>query len=530
MGNKGFFKDTDIYKLTGRMVVFVVLMIALCRLTRGYIMPLYAIVGACCAFANYLGWSLVFFVLIPFFAVLNPMLVGNGTPLYGYSLRFGSLFIGVILAIHGASRQGQHRLPLIGIIPFLMVAAISSADGWAPQVSYMKLINFIVFLFGLWYGTQNLDQRPKDVLLLRSTFLALSCFVIFGSVVTIAVPSVGYAMNLRHAMLEGGAEYAADVLREMRAADAVTLFCGVTNHSQTLGVYAPIIVAYTLSDMLFLERRFRWLHVSVAVLALPLCYMTRSRVGLLSMMAALFFVGFYAAHRIPLPTAVKHRLNNAVWAGMGMVLLVVVVAQLTSGTMSKWLRKTGDTEGDNRSLGEAVTSSRMGLIEQSMSEFRRRPLLGMGFQVAEYTPIMVAHQKGLVLSAPIEKGVTPVMVLGETGIIGEFFFLVFLGTFYSVCARRKYYVTISLFSVFFVANLAEATMFSPGGDGGFQWIISVVGGFTIDTYLLYRRQMERTWSAIGFQMAPAFEMVEDRSGRRRLVASHREVRRYGVSG
>ena len=70
-------------------------------------------------------------------------------------------------------------------------------------------------------------------------------------------------------------------------------------------------------------------------------------------------------------------------------------------------------------------------------------------------------------------------------------------------------------------------MFSPGGGGGFQWIMSVVGGFTIDTYILYRRQMERAWSAIGFQMAPAFELVEDRSGRRRLVESRREVKRYG---
>ena len=522
MGNKSFFKDTDIYKLTARMVVFVVLMIALCRLTRGYIMPLYAFIGACCAFTNHLGWSLVFFVLMPFFAVLNPILVGNASSLYIHSLRFGSLLIGVILALHGASRQGQHRLPFIGMIPFLMVAAISSADGWAPLVSYMKLINFVVFLVGIWYGTQNLDQRPKDVLLLRSMFLALSCFVIFGSVATIAVPSVGYAMNLRNAMLEGGAEY---------TSDAVTLFCGVTNHSQTLGVFAPIVAAYTLSDMLFLERRFRWLHVAVIVLALPLCYMSRSRVGLLSMMTALAAVGFYAAHRIPLPTAVKHRLNNAVWAGIGMVLLVAVVAQLTSGTMSKWLRKTGDTEGDNRSLGEAVTSSRMGLIEQSMYEFRRRPLLGMGFQVAEYTQDFVARQKGLVLSAPIEKGVTPVMVLGETGIIGEFFFLVFLGTFYGVCTRRKYYVTVSLFSVFLVANLAESTFFSPSGDGGFQWIMCVVGGFTIDTYLLFRRQLEQQWASMGFQMTvPAFELVEDASGRRRLVESRSMVRRYGLKG
>ena len=60
MGTNNFFKDTDIYKLTARMVVFTVLMIGLCRLTRGYIMPVYALVGVLCALANQLGWALVF--------------------------------------------------------------------------------------------------------------------------------------------------------------------------------------------------------------------------------------------------------------------------------------------------------------------------------------------------------------------------------------------------------------------------------------------------------------------------------------
>ena len=68
-----------------------------------------------------------------------------------------------------------------------------------------------------------------------------------------------------------------------------------------------------------------------------------------------------------------------------------------------------------------------------------------------------------------------------------------------------------------------------GGIGGIIWIVSAVGGFTIDTYLLYRRQLEQQWAMMGFQMtAPAFELVEDASGRRRLVESERTVRRYGL--
>ena len=68
------------------------------------------------------------------------------------------------------------------------------------------------------------------------------------------------------------------------------------------------------------------------------------------------------------------------------------------------------------------------------------------------------------------------------------------------------------------------------GAGGILWMIGVVGGFTIDTYLLFQRQLEQQWSAMGFVMvAPTYErMVEDRSGRKRVVEESREVKRYGV--
>ena len=279
--------------------------------------------------------------------------------------------------------------------------------------------------------------------------------------------------------------------------------------------------------MLLLERRFRWLHLAIIAFALPLTYMTRSRVGLVSLISAFVAGGFYAARKVDLPGRVKAHLNNGLLLGMVILLLGAVVIQIRGGYMSQWIRKTSDVSGDRRSLGEALTSSRFGLMDNSMYEFRRNPLLGSGFQVAEYTQDLVRGNKGLILTAPVEKGVLPVMVLGETGILGEICFVIFLVSFYGTCVLRKYMVTLALFTVFFVTNLGEATMFSPGGIGGILWMISVVGGFTIDTYLLYRQQMEQQWGGIGFQMMPAFELVEDSSGRKRMVESRHEVKRYG---
>ena len=518
MGTIGTFKDTNIYKATLRMFFFVCLMIGLCRLTRGYIMPIYTLVGVCCAFGNHLGWALVFYVMMPFFVILNPALVGNESSLYGLSIRLGPLLIGLILAMQGASREGQHRLPLFGIVPFLMAAAISSVDGWAPSISFAKLVNFSVFILGIWFGTQNLQQRPKDVLLLRSYYLAMATLLVFGSVVTIAIPSIGYATSLSMALREGGVELAKETLRRMQADSMMTLFCGITNHSQALATLLPMAVGFALSDMLLLERRFRWLHLGIVVLALPLTYMTRSRIGLVSMVAALYMCAIYAARNIQLPAYLRARLNRGIMVGGGVLVGVVIVSQLTTGSMSRWMRKTEGTEEDRRSLGEAMTSSRMGLLEQSLYEFRRNPLFGSGFQVDENTPELVKSSRGLIISAPIEKGVAPVMVLGETGIFGEACFIIFLATFYGSCVRRKYVVTLSLFTIFFVSNMGEATIFSPGGGGGVMWMMSTVGGFALDTCVLYFRQGEQPWMMKGTPIAPyAFEMVEDRSGRRRMV-------------
>ena len=147
----------------------------------------------------------------------------------------------------------------------------------------------------------------------------------------------------------------------------------------------------------------------------------------------------------------------------------------------------------------------MGLIGLSMRDFKRNPMIGMGFQVAEYT----RHQtrgRGFVISASIEKGVLPVMVLGETGVLGAALFFLFLASFYYACSQRKYYITITLFSVFLVTNMGEATFFSPGGGGGFLWMMCVVGGFSLDTILLYRSNLETAWQ----QMAAAQQIMAQR--------------------
>ena len=106
-----------------------------------------------------------------------------------------------------------------------------------------------------------------------------------------------------------------------------------------------------------------------------------------------------------------------------------------------------------------------------------------------YHQELYQKSNGLILSASIEKGVLPTMVLGETGILGCITFGFFLISFYATCNRKRLYVTATMFTLLLVANMGEATFFSPGGIGGVLWILTVLGGFIIDTVLLYDRSV-----------------------------------------
>jgi hypothetical protein len=191
---------------------------------------------------------------------------------------------------------------------------------------------------------------------------------------------------------------------------------------------------------------------------------------------------FYTSKKINVPSNVRHSIKNILFVFFAMCVVGAVVFEIRDKSISRWLRKTDDVTADSRSWKEALTSSRMGLIEQSMMEFRRNPTFGSGFQVAWYTKEQYeAVGGGFVISAPIEKGILPMMIIGETGIVGAVTFAFFCIGFICVCIKKHYFVMLNLFAVFFVINMGEATFLSPGGGGGIEWVICVAGGFLLDT-------------------------------------------------
>ena len=439
------------------------------------------------------------YLMVLMFIVINPNICSINSTLASTALRLGLPLISIALTMSGLMRKGNLRLPLGGLLAYLMAAVISSATGWAPLISYLKMVNFLVFFLGIWFGTQNMQNNPDEVLKLRAGFFAISTFVIVGSLLLIPFPGISTLDGLiynRNYGVHLETDEINRILKESLANGGMSLFCGVTFQSQTLAPLSAALFMWIACDMLFVEKRIRKPHLALLIVALPLIYKTRSRVGFITLAVALTFICFYLPKHIIMPRRLHEHIKRYTSVTAALIAMIAIVAEVSTGTLTRWVRKTDEVKGDNRSFMEAVTSSRQRLVDLSIEEFKRNPFFGMGFQVNYESSMYVENAKGLILSAPIEKGVAPVMILGEGGVVGAAIFLVFLFTFYVVCTRKKLYLTVALFTVLLATNLGEATIFSPGGLGGNLWMVCVVGGFIMDSALIAQRHWllhDRRW-------------------------------------
>jgi len=468
---------------------------------KGGVEALLLLIGIFAAATGKRGIALSTFILFPVLLTLNRYafpLSGTG----GSINKFSMMIIAIVMLVTSSRYSGRNQLPLGGMFAFLIVAAISSAQGYFPSISYLKIGNYIAFMCGIWIGTRNLQQTPVEMHRLRVFMLGMSIFIILGSLATLAFPSVAYYQNLDGFIKEGGLEYADTMFREIKQDMGISYFAGVTGQSQCLGPILAGLINWVAADMLFVEKRLAPFHTMLLVVGMGELVLTHSRTGMLAFVCGALVLATFVLKRVNLARHLRMRVKNMVAMGVLLLIIAAIISQLRGGGVTSFIRKgESAATGGEASLTGALIHSRRGLIEQNMMDFEYNPALGCGFQVAYYHQFAFKNHKGLILSAPIEKGILPLMVLGETGIIGLVVFLGFMIAFYSGCMKKHLYVTMALFTVMVMSNFGEADFFSPGGIGGAKWVLCVVGGFIIDCQLLFSRDIERRMEAMALAEA-----------------------------
>jgi hypothetical protein len=376
-----------------------------------------------------------------------PGSVPSGAALLRYIVFFSAA---LSVLVHGrnprAARQGWTLMAsTFGLCLLIMVHSLAISP--IVDVSLLKIILFtivVMTIFAGWSWMDATERRLTEQMMLGGLMIAA-----VASIPLIRL-SIGYMRNQ-------------------------ALFQGVMVHPNNFGPIMAIL-AVVLATQCLTVRPLRPWRIGMFLLALMMVILSRSRMSLVAFAGGVS-IGFLAemargamAHYKKSPKVVAGRVALG-----GLLLMVLVLVRINSiaAFYDDFIRK-GRKDVDT--IAEAFQKSRGFLIDKLKQNIYDHPMTGIGFGIASDSESWVGIARdpifGLPLMYTIEKGVMPLAVLEELGIpLGSLVFLWI--AMLSVRATRGGIVPLTAYSVAMLTNLAESTLFSPGGMG--LIILIVVG-------------------------------------------------------
>ena len=310
--------------------------------------------------------------------------------------------------------------------------------------------------------------------LVRTAVLAICILIIGGSMVLTRFPGIGQMSAVREAL--SGGDVAGAVSR-LTANDGVSLFCGMCSHSQALGPLIGVLSTLIFADYVFTVRRKDWIYLGLLICCPVLVYKTSSRTAMATYVAGMGMVTFLFMQARAVGQKWRGKVLTSLFAvGVLVTVALLAVPSVRQRALGFVLKVGGGAEKTTEDLTmENMTSSRQGLIDESLAGFREKPFQGNGYQVS--VAMKYEHRSGFLsyLSAPIEKGVWPTAVLEEGGVVGLVLFSGFLLFAITLMVKRHAYCGACVLWAFTVANLGEFSFFSMSYVGGFDWTLVFTG-------------------------------------------------------
>jgi hypothetical protein len=246
-----------------------------------------------------------------------------------------------------------------------------------------------------------------------------------------------------------------------------TGFQGVLNHPQAFGSAMALLGAWAASRMLG-KRQPPWSAVALVGACLALVLLSEARTAGFALVLG---VGSAAV----LAPSVSGRSVRAVLPGLRSKRVYLVGGAVLVGVVLAGPRLESVVTGFISKSGRAGVNSPLAAYERSRSQvtgdmwanIRDKPIQGIGFGIPSDPTAMDIKRDpvfGLPTGASIEKGVMPLAVLEEVGIIG----FAAVAAWVLFLLRRSSTGGISPFAVLLTAlflNMGESTLFSAGGMG-----------------------------------------------------------------
>ena len=462
------FFSNDIYEFRAycKYSIMLAVLTGLSYVSKGYIFAVLPILVLWSLMKYKLVDLLLWVMVLCFVGIANPYIFPRSVTTV--LLARVSLFVvtGILMLRVAGRRCARVVSPFLGIFLYIVWSALVSIQGFAPIVSYLKLVLFVPIYLALFTIANEITASTRvNAKAVRSAILAMISFLVFGSLLLWPFPGIS---QLKASSIE-------DVEKIARmVAEGDSLFMGITNHSQALGPMLGVLLTVVFGDLVFSVKRWDPLYIALLVVGSFLILKSSSRTGMGTFIAGMAMVTwlFLNARKVGMRWRGKV-ISGLFFLGIvGLVALIAVpsIRERAMGFALKISPGKSDVSAKDVTF-ESVTASRQALMDEAMANFRNKPFTGNGFQVSED----MLHQKRRrfveYMSAPIEKGVWPTAILEEGGVPGFVFFAGFLICCFTIFVKRHAYIGAAALWVFAVVNLGEFNFFSMSYTGGFEWAL-----------------------------------------------------------
>lgn len=371
----------------------------------------------------------------------------------------------MLMTIFG-QKKALFLSPFFGMFFYLLYMIPVSLQGWAPSVSLLKLFLTSLVFFG-FYGMAArvyVDER-ENINKIRSVIVCYGIYMVVLSVFTWPFPTISQ-LNVWD-MSE------AEILERMN--DSLSLFKGMTQHSQVLGPLATMVAVITLGDYLFSVRKHFWLYDIIIASALFCLFKSSSRTALGGLIAGWGILGICFINAQGFRSKWKTRVTQIGFCTISMVILAMVLVAPVRERMLGFVLKYGgnDIDAVKAMTTDDIMKSRQGKIDGCIENWKKSPMLGNGFQVSEEMK-SIKSVKDL-LTAPVEKSTWIYAILEEGGTIGEIIFCCWVLSVIMLLKRRHAHIGLACFVTFLTLNLGEFTIFSLSYSGATLWALTFAG-------------------------------------------------------
>ena len=186
-------KFSELYdkKYLFRCLMWFGIVLGLMRVTGGAGFAIVIPMVLYCALARRTEELLFWLLMTVCVLIVNPYIVPKGGG-FGYMQRGLALFLGLAMAANVMSYPMHGVLrPYAGMFFYILFMALSSAQGWNPKISYLKLVLFSLIYFAYLGVSNQVGINPQvSSRKIRSVVLSVAILFILGSVALVPFPGL----------------------------------------------------------------------------------------------------------------------------------------------------------------------------------------------------------------------------------------------------------------------------------------------------------------------------------------------------